>query len=387
MKNYSLAKTLKEFYKSEIFDKMNDQLISSFLSQVELSRKGTVVDLSILKSFINFLTSFDSNTPETLYTTDIENSIIEESLAFYRVLIPEMLNKSFINYLSWGIEVVKKEDEAMRSYLPSITIDKIILKLKELIFFTQAKEMLERHDGFIFLLKNKNNDLIGQTYDIFSQEQKSLHILLAMFKDYIKEEFTNLITKFDSKNEEETEKSPKEIAFNTNFIEEFIQFQTGVSQLIVSSFKCCNLFNVIFKEILEITQTSRINFNSSYVLPFYLDKYLKRSTGISNSQMANFISDQVMLLFPFAPEKDIFIHIHRNLLSTRILTEDFISMDSEKYLINKLKLECGIEFTANVEAMISDYITNKDLNEKLSLWQKENTESINLCPKIDINVK
>jgi hypothetical protein len=54
------------------------------------------------------------------------------------------------------------------------------------------------------------------------------------------------------------------------------------------------------------------------------------------------------------------------------LTEDFISMDVEKFLINKLKLLCGIQFTANVEGMINDYNLNKDLNEKYKIWMKEN---------------
>jgi hypothetical protein len=43
-------------------------------------------------------------------------------------------------------------------------------------------------------------------------------------------------------------------------------------------------------------------------------------------------------------------------------------MDIEKYLINRLKLLCGMEFTSNLEGMINDYFQNKDLNEKYKLW-------------------
>ena len=50
------------------------------------------------------------------------------------------------------------------------------------------------------------------------------------------------------------------------------------------------------------------------------------------------------------------------------MTEDFISMDAEKYLINKLKLLCGMEFTSNLEGMIGDYFNNKDLNEKYTIY-------------------
>jgi hypothetical protein len=57
-------------------------------------------------------------------------------------------------------------------------------------------------------------------------------------------------------------------------------------------------------------------------------------------------------------------------------------MDVEKYLINKLKLLCGVEFTSNLEGMINDYFNNKDLNEKYKFWLRENeTKS-----QVDTNV-
>jgi cullin 1 len=76
-------------------------------------------------------------------------------------------------------------------------------------------------------------------------------------------------------------------------------------------------------------------------------------------------------------------------LSNRILNEEFISMDVEKYLINRLKLQCGIEFTSNVEGMIGDYFSNKDFNEKYKTWMKStgnNTYVTGTKPAIDVYV-
>ena len=52
-------------------------------------------------------------------------------------------------------------------------------------------------------------------------------------------------------------------------------------------------------------------------------------------------------------------------------------MDSEKFLINKLKLLCGVEFTSNLEGMINDYFNNRELNEKYMTWYNSNLNSNN----------
>ena len=59
-------------------------------------------------------------------------------------------------------------------------------------------------------------------------------------------------------------------------------------------------------------------------------------------------------------------------MTYRILNEDFISLDTEKVIINRLKLLCGVEFTSSLEGIICDYYLNKDLNEKYSIHLRKN---------------
>src|SRR5690606_14915443 len=100
----------------------------------------------------------------------------------------------------------------------------------------------------------------------------------------------------------------------------------------------------------------------SYILPFQIDKYFKRSSA-NNSHEASKLVDKIYSIFPTLPDKDIFIDTHRNLLSNRLLTDDFNSLDNEKNLIGKLKVLGGVVYTANVEVMLNDYTGNKDIND------------------------
>jgi hypothetical protein len=132
-----------------------------------------------------------------------------------------------------------------------------------------------------------------------------------MFKYYIREEMVGIIEKNDNlcKNYD----SPKEIISKTTYIDDYIKIYTTYSKIISESFYNNNLFNVSFKEVLEKIQSDNNKFNNSYIIPFYLDKYLKRSSS-NNSTESHQVIDYILNIFPTLPEKDIFIDIHRNLV-------------------------------------------------------------------------
>ena len=71
------------------------------------------------------------------------------------------------------------------------------------------------------------------------------------------------------------------------------------------------------------------------------------------------------------PEKDVFIEIHRTLLSKRLLSDDYNSLENEKIFIGKLKIACGVTYTSNVEVMLSDFTNSRDLNDSYKNWAKE----------------
>jgi hypothetical protein len=150
---------MKMLFKSNVFDNINNDLINSFLELIELNRRGEVVELSILKSFIKFLCSIEVNYMESLYNSDLENRIIENTIKFYSSLLAEFFNINFTQYLTWGIEIIKKEEEMLQAFLPTQTITKIVQSLKDLLFFSHSKVLLESYEGFKFLLKTLKFDV------------------------------------------------------------------------------------------------------------------------------------------------------------------------------------------------------------------------------------
>lgn len=365
-RNSSLERELKEIFKREVYDKMGALLKQDFLNLLEKFRRREIqLDLSKMKSFINFLAYFDDNE----FLDEIMNSTVE----FYKQRSQEKLGNSYIDYLMFCVRILEFEATNLTMIVPSMTLTNTITKLNEILFFDHAKELLEMQDGFKYLLLNQELVHLKSTFAIFSRSEPTLNLLIGIFKQFITEKFTQLISKYQLNDPKNVNIPPKEIAVNTDFLKDYSEFQSMILNLITKPFMNNNLFNVVFKEVLESMQGNQANINTGYLLPFYFDKYLRRSLGLcSTAQNSIDAINQAISIFPYVSEKDVFISIHKTLLSSRILNEDFVSMDAEKYLLNKLKVQCGVEYTKNIETMIGDYFLNKDINQNYITFSSSN---------------
>lgn len=141
--------------------------------------------------------------------------------------------------------------------------------------------------------------------------------MLNLFKNFVKSEFQHIIDnneeKINSSSNNMSSNSPKEIIDKSDYIEDLVTFYLSYRKIISDCFGSHNLFNVTYNEALENIQADNPKFNNSYILPFYLDKYLKRSSVNSNSQAYQVI-DNVINIFPTLPDKDVFVDMHRNLV-------------------------------------------------------------------------
>ena len=365
-RNSSLERELKEIFKKEVYDKIGGLLKQDFLTLLEKFRRREIqLDLSKMKTFINFLAYFDDN--------EFLDEIVNTTVEFYKQRSQEKLSNSYIEYLLFCVRILEFEATNLTMIVPSMTLTNTITKLNEILFFDHAKQLLEMQDGFKYLLLNQELVHLKSTFAIFSRSEPTLNILIGIFKQFITEKFTELIAKYQLNDQKNANIPPKEIAVNTNFLKDYSDFQTMILNLITNPFMNNNLFNVVFKEVLESMQGNQTNINTGYLLPFYFDKFLRRSYNqCTSAQGAIDAINQAIPIFPYVSDKDVFISIHKTLLSSRILNEDFVSMDAEKYLLSKLKVQCGVEYTKNIETMIGDYFLNKDINQNYITFRTSN---------------
>jgi cullin-4 len=69
-------------------------------------------------------------------------------------------------------------------------------------------------------------------------------------------------------------------------------------------------------------------------------------------------------LFAHLADKDIFIASFKNFLARRLLSEKSESIDYEKSIVTRLKVNCGRAVTDSIEGMMNDLELGKELAKK-----------------------
>lgn len=147
---------MKVLFRTQIFDKVQEELLKSFLELIDKHRGGNHVDLVSLKAFVKFLQSIEISYMETLYNSEFETKISECAVKYYNMLIPGNFQLKFESYLNWGLKIISREEDTLMIFLPSSSVELVIRNLKEILFFSHCRELLESTEGIKFLLKNKN---------------------------------------------------------------------------------------------------------------------------------------------------------------------------------------------------------------------------------------
>jgi cullin 3 len=89
-------------------------------------------------------------------------------------------------------------------------------------------------------------------------------------------------------------------------------------------------------------------------LSFYVDSKMRKGKAQISDQELDTIFDDVLTLFRYLREKDVFEKYYKNHLARRLLGQKSTSDDAERAFIAKLKTEYGYQFTSKLEGMFQD---------------------------------
>jgi cullin 1 len=89
---------------------------------------------------------------------------------------------------------------------------------------------------------------------------------------------------------------------------------------------------------------------------------LSSAKNSEDSELEDTLS-QVMIVFTYIEDKDVFQKFYSKWLAKRLVTQASASDDAEATMISKLKTACGFEYTSKLQRMFLDVGVSKDLNE------------------------
>merc|ERR1719498_111043 len=99
---------------------------------------------------------------------------------------------------------------------------------------------------------------------------------------------------------------------------------------------------------------------AQYLSLFVDDLFRKGLKGLTEQEVDSQL-DEVVTIFRFLQDKDVFEAFYKQHLARRLLNGRSLSDEAEKTMISKLKSECGHLYTSKLEGMFQDMKQSEEL--------------------------
>lgn len=381
---YGIYKLALIIWRDNLLEGMSTRLTNAVLKLIERERNGESINTRLIsgvlssyvelgfnehKPIIGQNLSFYQNSFEELFLIDTERFYMNESTEF-------LTHNSIAEYRNKIHQRLHEERRRAQIYLHESTNDKLaetiqrgLLKIHSDSYFAEFQSALEN---------NKLDDL-RKLYLLVTQVQDALHELQSILEKHISQKGKDTIARCG----EATMNDPK------IYINAMVQVHKKYSCLVHKAFsnhpgfiaaldKACYSF---INSNAVVTQ-SNSSCKSAELLAKLCDLLLKKSNKNPAETDLDDVLDQVIVVFKYIEDKDVFLQFYREMLAKRLVQHMSVNEDAEASMISKLKQTCGFEYAKKLQRMFQDIGISKDLNEAFRVYLTEAKESLS----IDFNV-
>jgi len=227
------------------------------------------------------------------------------------------------------------------------------------------KEHLQEYIQFRPLLDQSRNEDLKRMYRLV-QQADGLETLKEHLQEYILKKGQDQLTEIKAKAADD----PK------LYVNTIVAIHSKHHQLVVDCFET----DASFRRSLDKACESFINDNaltkeygankSPELLARQCDLLLRKGSEGSHAD-TQVVFDNLMTIFEFLQDKDVFSKFYRNSLMKRLIHGTSLSDDNEELMISKLRDKCGYEFVAKFQRMMQDKLSNKSLNDSYKAFLQE----------------
>ncbi|KAE8369440.1 Cullin [Aspergillus caelatus] len=358
-----------------------DVLKSTVLFMIQLERSGQMINRLLIRHCIYMLEGlYETITEEEsskLYLTMFEPAFIETSKVFYRAEGRRLLETGdAATFCKAASDRIAEEGARCLSTLSPLSEPKIKDVLdKELIGSNIAEVINLEGTGVKNMLDNDRMDVLRNVYVLSARvDSKKTPLTAAVQKrivemgDEINKSAVAAAQAQPTKSAEKTAEGGKKPA------------EKPVNQQTVSAIKWVDdvlglkiKFDKIWEESFRSDPTMQsaittsfsefINSNtrSSEYLSLFFDENLKKGIKGKTETEVDALLDNGITLLRYVKDKDLFEAYYKKHLSRRLLMKRSVSMDAERQMISKMKMEVGNQFTQRLESMFKDMTVSEDL--------------------------
>ncbi|KAK3706381.1 ubiquitin ligase (cullin) of SCF [Vermiconidia calcicola] len=370
-------------WKEDMFGTTQNAVMDAVLRLVEKQRNGETIEQSKIKdvvgSFVSLGIDESDSTKTTLdvYRQYFEKPYLEATSKYYEDESQQFLaENSVVDYMKKAERRLDEEKERVPLYLLPEIMQPLMKTCEQALI---AKHATVLRDEFQVLLDNDREEDMARMYKLLARIPEGLDPLRTRFEAHVRRAGHLAVEKVADQGEN---LDPK--AYVDALLEVHTQYAalvkvafTGESEFVRSLDNACREY--VNRNKVCVKNTTR----SPEMLAKHADNVLKRSTKATEEDDMEKMLNQVMTVFKYIEDKDVFQKFYSKHLAKRLVNGTSASGDAETSMISKLKDASGFEYTNKLQRMFQDMQTSKDLNNAYEDWRSQNIDKEDRKDDID----
>ncbi len=330
---FSLKEQGFKLFKDAIFDHFEVPARLAILKSIEKERNGESQDRLLLQEavavFVEMGFNF-GNKKLAVYSSDLERFIIDHAGDFYRRKSREWLDEdSCPVYMEKCEKILSAERNRVEAYLSRCTLEPLNRECYSKLLKAHQKELLAKKTGLFYLLSTNSVEDLSRLYRLFKPYESDLEPIAELFLEHIKGAGSEVVDK--------AKPEPGQAAdANHALVRKLIALHAQYNEIVVNCFEKHSIMQKALKKAFEefINKDNRV----SKLLAKFVNDVLKKGSKVNVKDIDSTL-DNVVFLYGYIQEKDVFERDYQIFLSNRLLMGLCESEHSEKSMIAKLKTE------------------------------------------------
>ncbi|KAJ5564254.1 hypothetical protein N7513_000496 [Penicillium frequentans] len=359
-----------------------DVLNSTVLFMVQLERAGHMIERPLVRHCTQMLEGLYETVKEEetskLYLTIFEPAFLEASTDFYKAEGRRLLEIGdaavFCRIVTQRIE---EEHERARTTLSMLTETKILALLDSELILKNIDEVVQLEGtGVRHMLDHNQMEALHRIYTLNARVDRKKEALSKSVNKRVVElgseiNAASIVSPAGATAppEKDAEKSKKgkekerpanqQTVLAIQWVDSILALKRQFDNVWINAF----MRDQGLQSSIMASFSDFINMNprSSEYLSLFFDENLKKGIKGKTESEVDALLDNGITMLRYIKDKDLFETYYKKHLSRRLLMKRSASMDAERQMISKMKLEVGNQFTQRIEAMFKDMTVSEDL--------------------------
>jgi len=329
--------------------RVRSRLLTLMLDNIAAERRGEQVDRILLKHTVNTLVELGVQ-GKNIYRECFEDQFLDHTRKFYQDESVQYISQNTCSdYLKKAEKRIREEKARVNNYLHESTMEKIQELCDEEWILAHYKPLIHmENSGCAWMFEHDKVQDLERMHLLFNRVPQTLKEVQRVMIDCICEAGRDILS------------DPEKVKDPVSFIIAILALKHKYDQFVKESFKESKDFQLTLKHAFEsfLNKDTR---TAQYLSLFVDDMFRKGLKGMSSDVEIDASLEQVVTVFRFLQDKDVFENFYKQHLSRRLLTGRSVSDEAEKSMISKLKSECGHQYTSKLEGMFQDMKLSEDL--------------------------